>query len=283
MFTDHPKEMNRIYIHNHTTILSICLLFVFAASSCKKGGIELPTPAPAIVDIDSVPAPEVPAPLEPSLTATTAAGWNTLAELPAYKVACGDETNIVDLQDPLLTFATNISSQNIMYKSEELSDCSGMFHRTLQHMHNTCSNYEIPAVQIRTTKGLAQWYAEKGELVMIKDALQMAELIKPGAVMFFGTNGKRFSFPEDSSFVVTEGIQHMGVVVGVDRNDAGEVINYHLFHGRRTGLVAAITGIESEGKYNHLRKEKPRHPSFGNGNQQWVAVARILNPAMIAE
>ena len=95
-----------------------------------------------------------------------------------------------------------------------------------------------------------------------------------------GTNDKRFSFPEDSSFVVTEGIQHVGVVVGVDRNEAGEVVNYHLLHGRRTGLAAAITGIETESKDKHLREEKSNHPAFGNGNQQWVAMARILNPSM---
>ncbi len=281
MLTDSSKEMNRIHKQIQSVVFFVCLLVVFAASSCNKSGIELPTPAPAIVDIDSVPAPEPPAP--PLFTTSASAGWNALAELPAYEVGCGETSNVVNLKEPLLKFATNISSQNIMYKSEPLSDCSGMFHRTLQHLNSTCPNYEVPAVQIRTTKGLAQWYAEKGELIMIKDAKQMAELIKPGAVMFYGTNGKRFSFPADSSFVVTEGIQHMGVVVGVDRNDAGEVTNYHLFHGRRTGLVAAITGIETEGKYNHLRKEKPRHPSFGNGNQQWVAVARILNPAMITE
>ena len=259
-----------------------CSIFLLLTTSCDR-----PITVPDAIAVDTVAvgvSEDVPVEPEPAAIAfppAASAGWSTIAELAAYNVNCATEGEL-DLKIPLGEFATAISTQQIMYKSEPLSDCSGIFHRTLQHVGTRCANYEIPAVEIRTTRGLAKWYAEREELIMIEDAKAMAELIKPGAVMFYGTNGRRYTLPTDSSLVVDTDIQHMGVVVDVERNDAGEVVNYHLFHGRRTGLVAAVTGTETEGKYNHLRREKPKHPPFGNGNQQWVAVARILNPAMLA-
>ncbi len=258
-----------------------CAIFLLLASSCDR---PITIPDAVAVDTVAVPVSEE-MPTEPPPAAATqpiaSDGWSTLAELGAYNVNCATEGEL-DLKIPLGEFSKTISAQQIMYKSEPLSDCSGIFHRTLQHVGSRCENYEIPAVEIRTTRGLAKWYAERKELIMIEDAEAMAELIKPGAVMFYGTNGRRYAFPADSSLVVDTDIEHMGVVVDVERDEAGELINYHLFHGRRTGLVAAVTGTETEGKYNHLRREKPNHPPFGNGNQQWVAVARILNPAMLA-
>lgn len=276
------KEMKRTH-SSRSRLLGLFVAGVLASGllvSCESRPQQSVAAVDTIVVVHPgiVVTPEVELPAGPF----SLGRWSVLADLERYEANCTDQ-GLLDMKEPLRVFSDSIHQQKIMYKSIELSDCSGMFHRTLQWMSQKCAGYEIPDVQVRSSDGLARWYAGKGELIMIEDTEQMAELIKPGAVMFYGTDGERYQLPQDSARVVDGGIEHMGVVVDVERNDKGEIINYHLFHGRRTGLPAAITGSPIEGRYNHVKKEKPNHPMFGNGNQQWVAVARIFNPAMVKE
>ncbi len=62
----------------------------------------------------------------------------------------------------------------------------------------------------------------------------------------------------------------MGVVISVQEDKRGRVVSYRMFHGRKSGNIAKAT--------THLRHYHSKsYPAYGNGSQQWVAVARIVN------
>lgn len=159
-----------------------------------------------------------------------------------------------------------------MYDTVELSDCSGIFHRVLQAMVAQCANLSPPKPsQFRDTRDLARFYHQKGQLVLIQDALEQAQLIKPGAVLFYGYAGVRYQdFSAEDLFARGNGIEHMGVVVSVTRDSEGRVVSYRLFHGRSTGKIAAVTS------YHLRRPTRSDLPPLGNWDQQWVAFAPLF-------
>jgi WD40 repeat protein len=177
----------------------------------------------------------------------------------------------IDLAEPVLEIAAAMEAEAILFDSEPLSDNSGIFHRFLQALKQRCPNIEIPEVSLfRSSRDLARWYDQRGELVIIQDALQMAEVIKPGAVMFYGASDKLYNdFTLDKLFS-PDGISHIGVVVEVEKNEAGQVVNYKLFHGRSPGKIAGTTN------YHRRQPSRPNLPPLGNWNQQWVAFARMV-------
>ena len=237
------------------------------------------TPEPAVADPDPSTAdaanPEMdPSPDAPEALVPGATDWQALAASDTYEVTCQNNDQLVSLGDPIPDIAKGL--EGVMYNSEPLSDCSGMFHLVLERIEQQCPNHDVPEPsEARDTRDLAGWYHERGELILVDDALAMAELIKPGAVIFYGHNAKRYeNFTAEDLIGTPEKkgyIEHMGVVVNVERDEAGTITNYHLFHGRSTGKPSKITTW-------HVREKKPVHPPYGNGNQQWVAVARIIGP-----
>ena len=249
------------------------LIIALSMAGCNKSG---PPAAGANPGNASENAPAEPVPPPPPRI-PDASDWAVLAGLDNYEAACGGEDTFVSLGEPIEAIAKGL--EGVMYNSEPLSDCSGMFHRVLKSIQERCPNHTTPAPeQARDTRDLARWYHFHGELVLVHDALAMSELIKPGAVLFYGHNAKRYEkFTADDLFGSPEKkgyIEHMGVVVRVERDAEGTITNYHLFHGRRTGKPSKITTW-------HVREKKPVHPPYGNGNQQWVAVARLLGPGTV--
>ena len=67
------------------------------------------------------------------------------------------------------------------------SDCSGIFHRVLDGLSVRCGCFSPPSYRdYRSTRQLAQWYHEQGDLLRVTDPLKDSELIGIGAVMFSG-------------------------------------------------------------------------------------------------
>lgn len=181
---------------------------------------------------------------------------------------CGQAAS--SLAPTVLAIAEQLQGQTIMYDSEPLSDCSGMFHRVLQSFDEVCPGYDLPEPQeARDSRDLGRWYAESGNYKLVTDELDQAHLIEPGQVLFFGQSATQYA---DLTLeqALTE-IEHVGLVVAVDRDEAGELISYQLFHGRSPGKPAAITN------YHFREPSRSSYRPFGNGDQQWIGVASIAD------
>ena len=209
-------------------------------------------------------------------TVSTSPGSSTAAELASlsqYSADCGG--TLMDLGGPVQEIAAKIEAASLLYDTKPLTDCSGIFHRVLQAMKARCPGYDFPTPETyRDTRDLARWYHERGELILVRDALQDAELIKAGAVLFYGQRDTEYKdFTVEELLQKGTGINHMGVVVRVHRDPEGKVVRYELFHGHGTkGKTPAST--------TKWHQRNPRTgPPFGNGTEQWVAFARLVPPS----
>lgn len=168
-----------------------------------------------------------------------------------------------------LDVARDLESRRLMYSNDgaELRDCSGIFHRLLQEVRRSCGSLPGPQVETeRSTRGVARWYADNGQLTLIHDAEAQDELIQPGTVMFYGE--RNVTYGRLSLEETLEKISHMGIVMSVSGGSGIEVHHYKLFHGRRSGIPAGET-------YHGRRPRNQAHPPLGCGSQQWIAAARL--------
>ncbi|MCI5221646.1 MAG: hypothetical protein D3924_02930 [Candidatus Electrothrix sp. AR4] len=186
-----------------------------------------------------------------------------------YMTRCGES----DIVTPLHEVVTALEEKTLLYGIQPLTDCSGIFHRVLMGLEHRCPGQDFPSVtKYRDSRALARWYYERGKLTLIENVMESTDLLKPGAVLFFGRNGsvhKDFSF--EDLLAPRRGIDHLGVVVKVHKNKSGEVLRYELFHGygKRGKTAASITN------WHRRTPTRASYPPFGNGRQQWVAAARI--------
>jgi hypothetical protein len=195
-----------------------------------------------------------------------------LAKLDAYMIDCAGAR--IDLKTPIQEIAAALTADSLLYNKKPLSDCSGIFHRVLKAMKQRCAGYDFPAIEkYRDTRDLARWYHERGDLILVHEALRSADLIKPGAVMFYGHRDTLYANFTVEQLLSPRGIEHMGVVVAVDKDATGQATGYELFHGQTYGKFASTT------KHPLRKPTRPGLPPFGNWNQQWVAFARLLNPS----
>ncbi len=198
-----------------------------------------------------------------------------LAKLPSYTTTCGDQS--IDLAGPVAEIAAALEDSSFLYAVKPLTDCSGIFHRVLRQMKERCPEQAYPPIETyRDTRSLARWYHEQGRFILIKDALASADLIKPGAVLFYGQQGKKYTdFTAEDLFQRGTGINHMGVVVKVHKDASGQVTSYELFHGHgRPGKTPASTT-----NYHRRIPTRDTYPPFGNGTEQWIAFATLVSPA----
>ncbi|MDU9050784.1 MAG: hypothetical protein Q3M30_18195 [Candidatus Electrothrix sp. Rat3] len=176
----------------------------------------------------------------------------------------------------LRTTVAFLESRSIRYGIGPLSDCSGIFHRVLQGVKKCCPDHAYPSLaQYRDSRDLARWYHERGELVLIKNAVKQSHIIRPGVVLFFGRNGSLYkNFSVNRLLASRGGIDHVGVVVRIHKDKAGRLVSYELFHGhgRRGETAASIT------RWHKRTPTRAGYPPFGNGRQQLVAVARLVSP-----
>ena len=169
-----------------------------------------------------------------------------------------------------------LEARSILYGIGPLSDCSGIFHRVLQGVKRHCPSHEYPSLEhYRDSRDLARWYHKQGVLILIRNALERPDLIRPGMVFFFGRVGAVYrNFTVKSLLSRRDGIHHVGVVTRVHKDASGKIISYDLFHGhgRRGQTAASIT------RWHKRTPTRAGYPPFGNGRQQLVAAARLVQP-----
>ncbi len=183
-----------------------------------------------------------------------------------------------NLQAHLKTFARDIEQQKIMYDSEPLSRCSGMFLRTCRAVAALCPGAEFRNLEAEaSTRDEALWFDAQNRLTLIEEAAISGHMIRPGSVLFFGFQGKEYrkgvNLDMETLTTPGEGIEHMGVVTEVTEEN-GQVVSYRMFHGRSTGKPAAITKHYLDP--NSRSSSRNDLPPYGNWDQQWVAIAYIL-------
>jgi len=189
---------------------------------------------------------------------------------PDYTIQCIDED--FDLKTYLNVLASHMEAQKIRYNSEALSDCSGIFLRVCQDASSLCPDADFPnPKKVRDGRRLARWYYDRGRLTLVKDAEAYAEYIRPGAVMFYGHRNKKYDKVNIQNITARTGIEHVGIVTDVERDTSGQIVNYTLFHGRSSGKIASRT------THHHREPSRKSLPAFGNYNQQWVAVAYLID------
>ena len=178
--------------------------------------------------------------------------------------------------DFLKVKAEALDQAQIMYNSEPLSDCSGMFFRMIKTLQEKCPDFDYPKMnQARSSRQLAAYYHKKGKLTIIKNDEEASQYLQPGYALFFGRNGKKYTrFDIDFLTSGSTGIQHMGLLLEVETEN-GVVQTYKMFHGRSSGKAAKITEHFRQYKYDDDNK----YPPYGNWGQQLVAVAKILPDA----
>jgi len=242
-------------------IAGLCLLTASVNQACLKSTLQKGQPEVAAPTRRPVAAPP------PALNEAREA-VAPRAALANYVVDC--DRVLIDLAGPLQQIADSLTALNLRYSARNLADCSGIYHRTVQALQTRCPHIETPdASRARSASAIARWYAERRELILIQDALAQADLIKPGAVMFFGRDLRvyRKLKPEQA----LKAVYHLGIVVSVERDGEGNVISYQLFQGRAPGKTAAITN------FHWRRPSRPTFPPFGNGEQQWIGLARLVS------
>ncbi|MEM7655072.1 MAG: hypothetical protein AAF399_03005 [Bacteroidota bacterium] len=163
-----------------------------------------------------------------------------------------------------------MQAQQIPYSSGALADCSGIFLRVQDSLQDRCSQHPAPnPSQYRSSRDLARWYHEQGQLTLVHDPLAEAGALKPGMVLFYGQRGDHQKENVLDDLILPGGINHLGIVIAVQKDASGQVTNYALFHGLRPGKPAAIT------RYHTRIPTRNRYPPFGNGTEPWVAYAPI--------
>ncbi len=178
-----------------------------------------------------------------------------------------------DLQQFLFKTASDFEAQKLAYDRTKMQDCSGMFHQMLGKVKGACPDYGYPSPdEARDSRNLAAWYHKKGNLVMVEDAASSGNLIKPGVAMFYGQSDQAYANMTIEMLSAQDGIEHIGTVVEVKKDENGEVVEYTLFHGRNPSKPAGMS------KHYKVVPYDESLPAYGNHKQQWVAVANILMP-----
>ncbi|MEM7375171.1 MAG: hypothetical protein AAF587_41640 [Bacteroidota bacterium] len=169
--------------------------------------------------------------------------------------------------------AARMEAEQLMYGELPLTDCSGIFHRLLDSLKERCPEAKYPSKSYRSSRALAQWYHEQGSLVLLPQPETRTELIRPGAVLFYGGRGDQLA---EDDFTIghltsSEGINHVGIVTTIKRNSSGVVETYKLFHGLRPGKFAKTTS------YHSLNPSRDTYPPLGNGKEALVAIAPVVS------
>lgn len=245
--------------------LLLCLFGILLFLSACGGSPQAETST----QVADEPGQEREKPATPPKPAKSKKSWENMDGI--YSLCAGKKSN---LAHPVNLIAQHISEDSLDYNVEPFSDCSGIFIRVLDSLNRRCPGHDFPNPQTyRDSRGLAQWYHEQKLLIRVIEPLDMGKYIKPGAVMFYGGRGMNMDTIQTEDLFQHGGINHVGVITEVKKDKEGIVESYSLFHGQRPGKMASTT------KY-HKRTYRNRkdYPPYGNGSEQWVAIAPIVKP-----
>lgn len=222
----------------------------------------------------------------------------------AYYAMCGGR--LTDLEEIIRPIAASMMSQQIPYTqdpADEWRDCSGNFLRLSSYLAEACpelngrlvatrgirdfepgaDNAAEPAsAAARTTRGIAKWYSDNQTFVPIYydpemgDRMALAkhrDLIRPGAVLWFSRKKPAKSSGLQPLFA--RQINHMGTVVSVERDAAGKVVRYKMFHGRSKGKKARVTVHHYWQWPAMFTNGGKKYPPLGYWDQYLVGIAPI--------
>lgn len=206
---------------------------------------------------------------------------NSSADEPILPTTNKCFDNDKDLSLQLTLFAERTEKDSVWYvvhtgsPPDQLADCAGMFLRVCQFVQSTCDQYDYPKpTEARGSRSQARWFYDRSNLVIVKngndDAMAKRNLIKPGAVMFFGRSGQHYN--DVTIDMVEREVAHVGIVTEVKKDDAGNVIGYTMFHGRSKGKIA------QRSFYHSIEPPRLGYPILGNWNQQWMAIGYVMTP-----
>ncbi len=173
-----------------------------------------------------------------------------------------------ELHAHLVQHSAALDAMKIPYSQANGTDCSGMFHKMLDSFKEQCPNSAFPNMQnARSSRNIAQWYHDNGNLTIIKDPVASGQLIKPGAVMFYGYQDQTDKLDRDAlsmEILATQGkgVNHVAIVTEVTEKD-GAVKSYKIFHGRNPKYTAGVT---------ECWLERNNFPTYGNGPEPWLGI-----------
>ncbi len=212
-------------------------------------------------------APRPPAPVtvvggDTALARLSAAGptafdpLDPLADFRAPPPAAACDDGATTWTAAVAEVAQGLARRRIPYGAGRLADCSGMAHRVLRQLGARCDQLARPPVVVaRRARDLARWYEGQGLLHRVAGLADLDEGLQVGDLAFYLAPGRRRGGLDQ--------VFHIGMVVEVERDAAGRVQRYALFHGRRPGKVASITRW-------HTRDHAV---PLGNGRERMIAFA----------
>jgi hypothetical protein len=198
-------------------------------------------------------------------------------------------------------------SQHILYTqspSDEWRDCSGNFLRLSSRIATICPGLHLAAPpgikafvkggdnqrpgreEARSTRGLARWYDDRDAFIPVYydatnplDApatlVQFRNRIKTGTVLWFSPRVPLSAGGKEGLYAEQGGaINHMGTVISVTRDQAGNVTGWDMYHGQNPRLHNEVT--------SHLWKRSGRSrpvPQGGYGSQRIVGFAESIIPS----
>ena len=241
------------------------------AENAPAAPAETPEAAPAPAATPTAPATAPAAPATTTAPATTAAAA-PVSSLPTASLCfSGDK----ELEDDLNLYAEKIEALKLIYSHELNQDCSGIYYRLVDEFaKKKCNGYQYPDPKAaRPARMIAKWYYDQKNFAIVNDPMVSRNMIKPGAVMFYGAPGKKYNNATIDRLATQGGIFHVGVVTSVTRDDGGNVIQYTMFHGRSTGTTAGRTHYHSVRGPSNLGQ-----PILGVGSQEWVGISYLFTP-----
>jgi len=254
--------MKTTYLRLLCLFMASCLLFACKSKTTKA--TKTPTTVSGESSTPNTPQPRpkpAPNPTPPITEPTTPEPKPTPTTV--VNKLCGDAN--FDLDKATNKIAKELSGIMYAVDPKAKADCSGIFHRVLGKFKNMCPDVKLPSFDnARDTRSLATWYNKNGHLKIIRNPETEADLIQPGAVMFYGYGKRRnhYNFQKMNMDTLTlrgTGINHIAIVTSVNRVD-GELISYELFHGRSTGKESKVT------KSQKVTSWDKTWPMYGNLN-----------------
>ena len=193
-----------------------------------------------------------------------ASGYGTALE-------CGNQ--VMDLLPQIRHYADSVTALNLKYDQATANDCSGTFIRLNRYLNTFCPQEPFLTFGVgRSTRDLVKYYYDIDQLILIKDPIASDSLLQPGTVMFYtySNRGGKLNITRKNMQSL---VNHVGIITEVEKNDAGVVTGYKLFHGRNPKRGINITNYHKREPFGKNMKPYP----YGNGTQQWMAVAPIAN------
>ncbi len=195
------------------------------------------------------------------------------------------------MSEVLESISDSLEKAQLAYVSSLGQDCSGIYHKIKDILQTRLpalkegSQYMYPQYNVdRSSRQIADWYYQNGNLLIVEDPIASKNSIRPGAVMFFGQAGKLFSditiemlTDRDNNYTKDGAIQHIAVVTSIRTDENGDLIDYTMMHARYPGGPAASRSGSKEVQSTSARsRDKVAPYPFGHWTQQWVAVSNIV-------